>query len=435
MANILLWPDMYREQGHWLPAVNLAHSLIQAGHTVNFMGIADCQAIVAPYLEGVSQFFPILPDIYPPGHTVENDLEPIGQRWKPAHLLPIANGELDSVLDGAGPPDLLVSGFFNALETLLIHYRYNNLPFVTLTTYLRHPDETPDSFALSKLLYMQEPLVRKLIDTVTEPSSPDEALLPEDFVAPLAEVNHLELIPCPRELDFYDRDWDPDPERMKYVEPMLERVTFATGSAPPAPDVHWPVPPESTDGPKIIFGTSGSQVGDYEDKAREYFRALIAMMSTYGMEKYHLVLAMGEKLFTEFSIEYGLDENNESEKLPSNVTLSSWVSQLDVLDRASVVFMHGGLATIKEAIWKRVPIVILPHGKDQMENALRLERNGVALLPETQNPNATELKRLMSTAIASPWMKTNLERLGKIFDAMENASPPSSVGIINSLLP
>ena len=48
MARIMIWPDLYKEHGHWLPCVNLANSLQEIGHTPEFMGIPDCASIVAP---------------------------------------------------------------------------------------------------------------------------------------------------------------------------------------------------------------------------------------------------------------------------------------------------------------------------------------------------------------------------------------------------
>jgi hypothetical protein len=85
------------------------------------MGIKDCESIVAPYH---APFRLILPDIYPQGHTFENKLEPLDQRWKPHHLLPIKRGALGNVFDAPNRPDLLVSGYFTGLETL-IHYKYD----------------------------------------------------------------------------------------------------------------------------------------------------------------------------------------------------------------------------------------------------------------------------------------------------------------------
>lgn len=423
MAKVMIWPDIYREQGHWLPAINLAKSLKTDGHTPEFMGIPDCASIVAPY---EATFHTIFEDIYEIGHSVENKIEPIGQRWKPVHLFPMARGALDSLFTGPNKPDLLVFGYFAALEALILRRKYG-VKIVGLTTYLRHPQEDPAIFAKSKLIHMDEPVVDKLLALV----SPNEELSLDAFVEPLYDAQ--ELIPCPRDFDFFDRDWE-HRENVHYVEPMIERLTL--GSNQPettAENLHNPIPPPEA-GKKIIFGTAGSQVDDYEDKARRFFHALIGMMKTQGMENHHLVLSMGTKLMNEFLIYYGVDENRGENSLPPNVTLASWVSQLDIMQNAQAVFMHGGLATIKEAIYEEVPIVIFPHGKDQDENALRIRRTGVGIYPEVDVLTPTVLRELLTQVTSSPWIRKKLAGMKQLFHDADGAANKPSVAVINGVL-
>lgn len=419
MANVMIWPDVYREHGHWLPAVNLARSLLDAGHQAGFMGIPDCASIVAPY--GAS-FTTILSKIYPLGHTLNDRLEPIGQRWKPHHLLPMCRGghggELDALFTGAGRPDVLVAGYFAGLEALILHHRYQ-IPIVLLTTYLRHPDEDPAMFAKTKLVFMHEQVAQKLMDLAM--GAPDADL--EAFLRPLEEAP--ELIPCPRDFDYFDDDWKHGPT-VHYVEPMVTRV-------PLAPDITLPTnPPGIPTDKKLIYGTSGSQVADYEDKARQYFQSLIGMMKTAGMEGHHLVLAMGEKLLSEFQRSYEIDVGLST--LPANVTLTAWVSQLEILQTAQAVFMHGGLATIKESIWEKVPIVIFPHGKDQLDNALRIERAGIGIAPKVDVLTPSALRQMLTQVTTSTWIRQRLTAMQGLFFAKENETPKPSVQLINDVL-
>mgnify|MGYP000884140711 CR=1 FL=1 len=37
--KILFWPDVYKEQGHWLPTFVWAKDLYNLGHTVAYMGL------------------------------------------------------------------------------------------------------------------------------------------------------------------------------------------------------------------------------------------------------------------------------------------------------------------------------------------------------------------------------------------------------------
>jgi len=440
MTRVMIWPDLYKEHGHWLPCVSLANTLRSAGHSVDFMGIPDCQSIVDPYLVAgdSTTFKTILSSVYPAGYSIENKLEPQGQRWKPHHLLPMCRRETAAGIDdifnplkNSAPPQLLISGYFNALETLLIHYMYGT-PIVTITTYLRHPIEGPAMLAKTKLVYMSQPMSQKIIESATTTVTPK--INPTDFdtfVQPLD--NAVELIPCPKNFDFTDDDWQytaTNGANVFYVEPMITRNRF-DGSAPAK--VFDPK------GANVIFGTAGSQVQDYQSRAREFFTNLITMMQTPDMTGYDLVLAVGDALLSQLNIQYGVDTNTLT--LPTNVYLYPWVSQLDIIGDPStnpgtssstkVVFTHGGLATIKESIWGQVPLVIVPHGKDQLDNALRVQRNGLGLVAQVQETSPTNLRKLLTAATTSAWIQQNMSQMNQIFYNQETASPKPSLDKLN----
>lgn len=419
MTKIMLWPDIYKEQGHWLPTINLAKSLQDAGYTVDFMGIADCEPIVTQY---GGRFTTILEDVYPRGYTYENELEPQGQRWKPHHLLPIANGCLDNVFNAssADRPDLLIGGFFAGLEMLLIHYKYD-IPILTLTTYLRPPSEDPAIHAAAKLRYMSGALAAKIMEAVVPADTPIDIM---DFVLPLETCP--EMIPCPREFDFYD-DEQPHNPNVSYVEPMIERASLDGVTMPDDPMATLP------SDKKIIFATSGSMVEDYLSQAQNFFQSLIDMMSTYGMSNYHLVLGVGRKLYTEFMAIYA--GTHIGENIPQNVSIFPWVSQLDILKKAEVVYMHGGLATIKESIWEEVPIIIVPHGKDQFENSLRIKNTNVGIINHSNEISPLKLRNLLTKATTDIQVRRGLAKMKAIFEGMENQNPPPSVQIVSSVVP
>src|SRR6266498_154533 len=423
MSRVIIWPDIYKEQGHWLPCINLAKSLKDAGYaTVDFMGIPDTQSIVQPY--GFS-FTTILSNIYPAGYSLENKLEPVDQRWKPAHLMPIVRGALDNVFRPAsGPaPDGIIGGYFTSLETLMISRKYNK-PFVIITTFLRHPEDLPSLLAKTKLLYMPKAVAQALIDGIVAPAKAGMSIA--EFVSPLDAAGAPEIIPCSKEFDFQppdDPDWVHRPTT-SYVEPMIVRTPL-----PPSPPI--PDPTVIPANFRLIYATSGSQVQDYEFRARIFFKNMISMMQTAGMDTYYLVLAVGSKLFTQLNLEYGVGTANPT--LPKNVALFDWVSQLDIVRIADCVFMHGGLATIKESIWEQVPIVIVPLGKDQMDNALRIKRTGVGVAAEVADLSPADLRQLFTQATGSTWIRQNLASMKAIFQTAETAKP--SVNIIKSVIP
>lgn len=435
MPNVMIWPDIYREQGHWLPCVALAKTLQNNGYTVRFMGIADTLSIISPYMNPATYFTTIFPDIYPAGYSSENTLEPLDQRWKPEHLLPMLrplatkSGELDSVFTGTGAPNLLVSGYFTALETLIIYWRYS-IPFVVITTYLRHPHDLPSLHAKTKLLYMQPALAQAIIDMAVPPAKKGMSI--DDFVSPM-NVSP-EIIPCPQAFDFTDPDWVHN-SNVSYVEPMVIRTSL-DGTAPPVDPTEnaaYSPPVQVPSTKRLIFGTSGSQVQDYEFLARQMFLNLISMMQTQGMDQYFLVLAVGDKLDAALRVQFGMDVN-PAQGFPPNVAWFPWVSQLDIMKQADVVFMHGGLATIKESIWEQVPIVIIPLGKDQLDNALRVQRTGVGVVSQVQQLAPLDLRKLLTTATTSTWVRNNLATMRATFAAADGANPTASFTIIKNFL-
>jgi UDP:flavonoid glycosyltransferase YjiC (YdhE family) len=121
--------------------------------------------------------------------------------------------------------------------------------------------------------------------------------------------------------------------------------------------------------------------------------------------------------------------------LPANVVIRDWISQLDILGEADAVFMHGGLATIKEAIWETVPIIVVPHGKDQMDNALRIKRGGLGLVSHVGDLDPEDLRQLFTAATASTWIQQNLAKMRAIFAAAENQTIRPSLTVISGVVP
>ena len=54
-------------------------------------------------------------------------------------------------------------------------------------------------------------------------------------------------------------------------------------------------------------------------------------------------------------------------------------SHREVMGRADLVITHGGHGTVMKSLVAGVPLVILPHGRDQPDNAVRVEARGAGL--------------------------------------------------------
>jgi MGT family glycosyltransferase len=64
---------------------------------------------------------------------------------------------------------------------------------------------------------------------------------------------------------------------------------------------------------------------------------------------------------------------------PANVTVVERAPHSEVLRDASAVVTHGGHGTVIKALAAGLPVVVMPMGRDQLDNAARVEHHGAGL--------------------------------------------------------
>jgi UDP:flavonoid glycosyltransferase YjiC (YdhE family) len=92
--------------------------------------------------------------------------------------------------------------------------------------------------------------------------------------------------------------------------------------------------------------------------------------------------------------------------LPSNVRAFPYLPFSQILPRCAALVHPGGIGTIAQAIRAGTPQLVVPHGNDQPDNALRLERLhlGLSLYPERYK--APRVARALNALLGSP-IKSN----------------------------
>ena len=83
---------------------------------------------------------------------------------------------------------------------------------------------------------------------------------------------------------------------------------------------------------------------------------------------------------------------------PPNVTVVAAAPHSQVLREAAAVVTHGGHGTVIRALAADVPMLVLPHGRDQADNGTRVTTRGAGLvLKRTSSPEriATAVRRLL----------------------------------------
>lgn len=86
---------------------------------------------------------------------------------------------------------------------------------------------------------------------------------------------------------------------------------------------------------------------------------------------------------------------------PPNVTVTRWVRHADVLPCCSAVITHGGHGTVLKALIAGVPLVVVPLGRDQPDNAARVVYAGAGIRLR-RNASVSALRAATTRVIADP---------------------------------
>jgi MGT family glycosyltransferase len=86
---------------------------------------------------------------------------------------------------------------------------------------------------------------------------------------------------------------------------------------------------------------------------------------------------------------------------PANVTVTRWVRHADVLPHCSAVITHGGHGTVMKALIAGVPLIVVPLGRDQPDNAGRVVHAGAGIRLR-KNATVSALQAAISQVTGDP---------------------------------
>jgi MGT family glycosyltransferase len=76
-------------------------------------------------------------------------------------------------------------------------------------------------------------------------------------------------------------------------------------------------------------------------------------------------------------------------RAPANATVVASAPHRQVLEHTALVVTHGGHGTVMKALAADVPLLLLPHGRDQADNAARVTAHGAGTaVRRTARPRA-----------------------------------------------
>ncbi|KAA6450663.1 macrolide family glycosyltransferase [Bacillus swezeyi] len=143
-------------------------------------------------------------------------------------------------------------------------------------------------------------------------------------------------------------------------------------------------PLEALEGERVLYISMGTIL----DNKEAFFNTCIDAFSDF---KGKVVIAAGEKT-----------DHHQLKTAPDHFIISPYVPQLEVLKQADAFITHGGMNSVNEAIHFEVPLVVIPHDKDQPIVAKRLAELGAGYpLPEDKvSPESLKaaVSEVLSTA-------------------------------------
>jgi len=174
------------------------------------------------------------------------------------------------------------------------------------------------------------------------------------------------------------------PANVEYVGPQLD---------PRAPTPAWESPwPAGDDRPLIVVGLSTTHQA--HDPLLERIVAALATLPVRA-----LVTTGGARLRS---------------TPPANVHVARFVPHAHVLPQAAAVVTHAGLGTVHAALAHGLPLVCLPIGRDQPDNAARVEWHGAGLRLSPKSAPGV-IRAAVERVLGDPAFAASARRLAAAF--------------------
>jgi UDP:flavonoid glycosyltransferase YjiC (YdhE family) len=156
-----------------------------------------------------------------------------------------------------------------------------------------------------------------------------------------------------------------------------------------------------------------------EKKGRIIYCSLSTMNAVSTGHVTNIIAAMLLRPKDQLLITLGKKTQLDTNGLPSNVQVFSWLPQLEVLKHADLSINHGGIHTINECIHYKVPMLVYSGGKhDQNGCAARVAFHKVGIMGDPSD-RPEEIDQHLQQLLTDPIYQSSLERVHKAYHAYE----------------
>lgn len=174
------------------------------------------------------------------------------------------------------------------------------------------------------------------------------------------------------------------PDSVRYVGPVLDDPAWAA-------DQPWSPPPG--DGPLVLVAMSST----FQNHAEALQRCIEALASL----PVRGLVTTGQ----------AIDPSNLRGR--DNVYIVSAAPHSEVFKHASAVVTHGGHGTVARGLAAGVPLVVMPHGRDQGDNAVRVASRGAGVTVG-KNAAPTKIADAVQRVLANDGYQRAAMQLGEV---------------------
>ena len=197
------------------------------------------------------------------------------------------------------------------------------------------------------------------------------------------------------------------------LTPFPPVLTTVGNPVPPTAHYYRALPPDSTDQglPAWIDGI-GSRPLIYLSMGNSF-------MGMRGPEIFSTLLAGLRDVEAEIVVTLGRDlDPSVFGPQPGHVHLERYLPLEALLERCSLVLFHGGSGTLGHALAHALPMIILPLGADQPENATRCAELGVSRTLTEDHLSTEHIRTVVLDVLHTPSYRQAAERLRDEFSSL-----------------
>jgi MGT family glycosyltransferase len=104
-----------------------------------------------------------------------------------------------------------------------------------------------------------------------------------------------------------------------------------------------------------------------------------------------------------------------------NTVVVASAPHLEVMREASLVVTHGGHGTVIAALMAKLPLLVIPHGRDQADNAARVSERGAGLTL-ARTASIDDIRAALARLLVDPAFRTGARALGTAIAAEASAN-------------